>query len=122
MTDIKPVNVNEAYNRVAAARHLVADARTILTSTVHDLDTKGLDNWDQKTVISSLAESADELHAARTTHVIHLNDGTEEADVLARLRAIAGAARSAAVVLDDAAARLAGVSDGMNQHYNDEEA
>lgn len=114
------MNVFEAYPRVGAARRMVADARTILTSAVHDLDTKGLDNWDQKTAVSSLSESYDELLRACETHAIHLNDGTEEADVLARLRAVAGAARSAAVVLDEAAAKLSGVSEGMNTYYADD--
>lgn len=116
----KPVDVNEAAARVAEARGHVSDAYTMLANTAWQLDTMGLDQWEQQTVRSALAELNDELTQSKATGTIHLNDGSLEADVVTRLRKVAHTARLADDLLTAAADRLQGVSAGMNEHYKDD--
>ncbi|THV30132.1 hypothetical protein [Glycomyces paridis] len=114
----KPVDVHDAVVRVLTARQLVADALDDLALAAAGLHQRGLSSWKYDTVVGALDERFHDLSRALANHVIHLDDGTKERDVVVRLREVAYQVRTISVELEAAAGRLEGVSATMTEGYS----
>jgi hypothetical protein len=123
MTDIeapKPVTITEAAARTLAVRQLVTEALSGLAATAGDLDSRGLDHYTDETATSVLDNMVSGLGWSLSRNRVDLNDESEEADVVTRLHEASITVRGIALLLDEAEAKLSGISAGMNEAYKDD--